>query len=308
MPTLPVAVAHYGRNDPTTHVGGVETFARNLRLIFDDVALLHPKSPDLRAWARRGVPIICDNQTVTDWPDDVPVIGFQHGVAAVKKEHTRSFTDRRLARGQAKAARRPNTVWVACAQWIAQTFERLHGNGADHVVYHQVDLDRFDGQRRDVDPRLVLHDARSEHKGKALVEHLAAALPAWKLEPLACTPEQVPDRMRRARAFLHLSRYEGNSIVCNEAMAMDLPCLFTRVGLMQDADGPAEVEVIDMERAFDDRAWLTDRFAGFLDSLDQVERHPRRWVLEHAQLDVARTSWARVIEDWRARAGDRPAR
>jgi len=77
---------------------------------------------------------------------------------------------------------------------------------------------------------------------------------------------------------------------------------------MQDADGPAEVEVIDMERAFDDRAWLTDRFAGFLDSLDQVERHPRRWVLEHAQLDVARTSWARVIEDWRARAGDRPAR
>lgn len=299
MPTLPIAIAHYGRNDPTTHVGGVETFARNLRLIFDEVTLLHPKSPQLREWAERGVPIVCDNQTVTDWPDHVPVIGFQHGVAAVKKGHTRSFTDGRLARGQAKAARRPNTVWVACARWIADTFQRLHGNGASHVVYHQVDLDRFDGERRDVDPRLVLHDARSEHKGKALVEHLQARFPEWRLEPLACTPEQVPDRMRRARAFLHLSRYEGNSIVCNEAMAMDLPCLFTRVGLMQDEDGPPDVEVIDMDRAFSDREWLSERFADFVGSLDQVERNPRRWVLEHAHLDVARASWQQVIDDWR---------
>ena len=44
----------------------------------------------------------------------------------------------------------------------------------------------------------------------------------------------MPDRFRQGAAFLHLSRYEGNSIVCNEAMAMDLPCLFTRVGLMRD--------------------------------------------------------------------------
>lgn len=303
MPTLPLAVAHYGRHDPQTHVGGVETFARNLRLIFDEVALLHPKSPDLRAWARRGVPIICDNQTVTDWPPDVPVIGFQHGVAAVKAEHTRSRTDRRLARGQAKAARRARTVWVACAQWIARTFERLHGNGARHVVYHQVDLDRFDGRRGDIDPRLVLHDARSEHKGKALVEALQARFPGWTLEPLACTPQEVPDRMRRARAFVHLSRYEGNSIVCNEAMAMDLPCLFTRVGLMQDEQGPTEVEVIDADRAFADPDWLAERFGAFVASLDHVERHPRPWVLANAHLDVARASWQRVIDDWRAVAG-----
>ncbi|MEM9462790.1 MAG: hypothetical protein AAGF11_52100 [Myxococcota bacterium] len=303
MPPLPIAVAHYGRHDPTTHVGGVETFARNLRLLFEEVVLLHPKAPDLEGWARRGVPIICDNQTVTDWPDEVPLIGFQHGVAAVKAQHTRSWTDRRLAKGQAKAAQRARTVWVACAQWIARTFEQLHGNGARHVVYHQVDLARFDGQRGEIDERLVLHDARSEHKGKALVEHLQAQFPQWRLEPLACTPQQVPDRMRRARAFLHLSRYEGNSIVCNEAMAMDLPCLFTRVGLMQDEQGPTEVEVIDPDRAFSDRDWLGARFGEFLDSLSHVERHPRAWVLEHAQIDVARASWQRVIEDWRAITG-----
>jgi hypothetical protein len=303
MPLLPIAVAHYGRHDPTTHVGGVETFARNLRLVFEDVALLHPKSSELRAWASRGSPIVCDNHTVLDWPARVPVIGFQHGVAAVKATHTRSLTDRRLARWQAKAARRGHTVWVACAQWISRTFGERHGNGARHVVYHQVDLDRFDGERRDVDPKLVLHDARTEPKGQALVQRLQAAFPQWKLEPLACTPQQVPDRMRRARAFLHLSRYEGNSIVCNEAMAMDLPCLFTRVGLMQDEGGPDEVEVIDAERAFSDPAWLALRFGAFLAGLDEREVHPRRWVLEHAHLDVARASWKRVVEDWRTLVG-----
>lgn len=303
MSALPIAVAHYGRHDPATHVGGVETFARNLRLVFEDVTLLHPRSPELRAWAGRGLPIVCDNQTVLDWPAAVPVIGFQHGVAAIKAGHTKSLTDRRLARRQAKAARRGNTVWVACAQWIGRTFGELHGNRARHVVYHQVDLDRFDGERRDVDPRLVLHDARTEPKGKALVERLAAAFPAWKLEPLACAPADVPDRMRRARAFVHLSRYEGNSIVCNEAMAMDLPCLLTRVGLMQDEDGPTEVEVIDAGRAFDEPAWLVERFGAFLGELDVREVHPRRWVLEHAHIDVARAAWQRVIDDWRVLLG-----
>jgi hypothetical protein len=300
---LAIAVAHYGRNDPATRVGGVETFARNLGLVFEEVALLHPRSPDLRAWASRGIPIVCDNQRVLDWPAAVPVIGFQHGVAAVKAVHTRSFTDRRLAWGQARAARRGNTIWVACAQWIARTFAELHGNGARHVVYHQVDLDRFDGQRRDVDPALVLHDARTEPKGKALVERLCAAFPRWKLEPLACAPKDVPDRMRRARAFVHLSRYEGNSIVCNEAMAMDLPCLFTRVGLMQDEGGPTEVEAIDPQQAFSDPAWLVERFGAFLAGLDEREHHPRRWVVEHAHVDVARAGWQRVVDDWRTLAG-----
>ena len=59
---------------------------------------------------------------------------------------------------------------------------------------------------------------------------LARAFPAWRFEPLACAPSEVADRMRKAAAFLHLSRYEGNSMVCAEAMAMNLPCLFTAWG------------------------------------------------------------------------------
>jgi len=49
--------------------------------------------------------------------------------------------------------------------------------------------------------------------------------------------------MRKARAFIHLSSYEGNSIVCNEAMAMNLPCMFTDVGLMRDSGRPQDVRV-----------------------------------------------------------------
>ena len=83
---------------------------------------------------------------------------------------------------------------------------------------------------------------------------------------------------------------------------MDLPCLFTRVGLMQDEDGPDQVTILDMERAFTDRAWLRQQFGAFLVGLDQRETHPRQWVLEHAHIDVARASWQRVIDDWRTLA------
>ena len=74
-------------------------------------------------------------------------------------------------------------------------------------------------------------------------------LPEWRFETLNCKPEDVPDRMREAAAFLHLSRYEGNSIVCNEAMAMNLPCLFTKVGLMNDGE-PLDVSIVESEAVY----------------------------------------------------------
>jgi glycosyltransferase involved in cell wall biosynthesis len=123
----------------------------------------------------------------------------------------------------------------------------------------------------------------------------------WRLEPLACAPEEVPDRMRRARAFVHLSRYEGNSIVCNEAMAMDLPLFATRVGLMQDDDRPRDVYLVDPERAFGDRRFLDAELAAFLHSLETRTYHPRAWVLEHASLDVARQRWNEVRLAWESR-------
>lgn len=296
---IPVPVLHFGKNDPETYRGGVETFARNLRGVFERVEFASRDDFDPHRVRRERPMVICDNQWAASVPPDIPVIGFQHGVAAVKWRRTWARRDAWTAFRQARAARRPKTIWVACARWISRTFAERHGNAAQVVIRHPIDLQRFDGHRTDVDPTLVLHDARGEHKGKHLVAMLAERFPKWSFEPLDCRPDEVPDRMRRGRAFIHLSRYEGNSIVCNEAMAMDLPCLFTRVGLMQDEDGPDDVTVVDPGRAFDDSAYLCDAFARFAASLDGPAPHPRRWVEANATPALARERWAEVVGLWR---------
>ncbi len=296
MNKIPIRVAHYGRFDPRHRTGGVETFARNLETVFERVEFLTPGSSRSRAAFEEGIPIICDNHMVRDVPGEIPVVGFQHGVAHDKARLTRTWTDRRLARAQAAAASRANTLWVACARWIGRRFGELHGNPAAHTVYHHVDVARFDGKRPAPDPRLVLHDARTEHKGKELYGILRSAFPTWKFEAIARSPEGVPDRLREGAAFFHLSRYEGNSIVCNEAMAMDMPCLFTRVGLMRDGHD-LDIATVGVEDVFDSADRLVDTVAGFLESLDTRSRNPRRWILEHATPEAHRRAWHRVMRD-----------
>ena len=98
---IPIKVAHYGRFDPRVRTGGVETFARNLQIVFEEVEFLTPEAQNLDAIIASKTPVICENQMVSDWPEDFPVIGFQHGVAAVKSSRTKSWTDRKLAKAQA---------------------------------------------------------------------------------------------------------------------------------------------------------------------------------------------------------------
>jgi glycosyltransferase involved in cell wall biosynthesis len=200
-----------------------------------------------------------------------------------------------LALRQRRAAARPNTLWVACAEWISRAFAERHGNAAQAVVYHQVDLDRFDGELDNEGSRLVLHDARNPHKGSRQIEWLVRALPEWQFEPLSCAPSEVPSRFRRAAAFVHLSRYEGNSIVCNEAMAQNLPCLFTRVGLFRDTGAPSDVVVLDAGRAFADEPWLVERTREFLEGLGSTAYRPRRWVEANASLAATRARWRKVM-------------
>ena len=302
MQKIPLRVAHYGRYDPRVTTGGVETFARNLAIVFEEVEFLTPKTQDKERVMRERIPVICDNQLVVDWPESFPVIGFQHGVAEVKASLTKTRTDRKLAKAQAKATRRDNTLWVACARWISRTFEERYQNPAHHVVYHQVDVERFDGELDNEGTNLVLHDGRSEHKGKALFEHLVEALPQWRFETLNCAPEDVPDRMRKGAAFLHLSRYEGNSIVCNEAMAMNLPCLFTKVGLMHDGED-LDVTIVESEEVYGDRDLMVQTVKTFLDGLCTRTYNPRRWTMENATPTAHIAAWRRVMEDFSTRSG-----
>jgi len=231
---------------------------------------------------------------VRDWPEEVPVIGFQHGVAAVKFQATRTLGHWRLARAQRRAAQRPNTLWVACAQWVAEACGRLYGNRAEQVIYYPVDTERFDG-KRSPEPRLLLHDARTENKGSRLMPRLQQAFPDWSFEPIGVPPEQVADRLRRSAAFIHLSRYEGNSLVCNEAMAMDLPCLMSRVGLFRDREGPTEVFPLEPALLRGRLARLESEVRRFLSSLGQRRYHPRDWILEHATLAHAERGWREVM-------------
>jgi hypothetical protein len=274
-------------------VGGVESFARNLELIFEEVVFSTSAKPLLREVQERRMPVVCDNDTVLDWPRAIPLIGFQHGVAAEKVLTTRSWTDLRLAFRQARAARRDDTTWLACAPWIAQRFADKYGKRAE-VIFHSVDPLRFDGQLQNEGSRLVLHDARSTHKGKHLIEILRRAFPDWRFEPLACSPQAVADRMRKAAAFLHLSRYEGNSIVCNEAMAMNLPCLFTRVGLFR-SQITADVALIEAKDAFGSAPKLVEVTGRFLESLPARNYAPRDWVMQNATLEVSRKRWASAL-------------
>ncbi|MEM7633885.1 MAG: glycosyltransferase [Pseudomonadota bacterium] len=302
MAKIPGTVIHYGRFKPDDQIGGVETFAKSLELAFEHVQFLDsrndgPGSAAMQRVVADGLPVICDNQLVVDWPDGYPVIGFQHGVAAEKKFVTWARSDWSLARRQARAARRKSTIWVACARWISDEFARRHGNQAQHIVYHTVDTSAFDGRLANRGSKLVLHDGRTRHKGRDLYPILQAALPDWTFEPLACPSEQVPERMRTACAFMHLSRYEGNSIVCNEAMAMGLPCLFTRVGLMRDAE-PLDVSTIEVRQAYGTRARLIECARSFLDDLDQVSYKPRDWIVQHASQSAFIEGWRGVVGDW----------
>lgn len=299
MEPLPLTVVHYSKHDPRTTVGGVETFARSLCRIFADVRFVTPHAGDKHGVMRERLPVVCDNQRVLDWPDDYPVIGFQHGVGAVKRAATGSLSHWWLARRQAQAAVRANTLWVACAEWVGLAFGRLYGNSAQHVIHYPVDIDRFDGRLDNAGSRVILHDARTRHKGAALIPELQRAFPAWRFEPLACDPALVPERMRRARAFVHLSRYEGNSLVCNEAMAMNLPCLFTRVGLLRDSNRPTEIYDVDAEEMYTSPARLIEEAGRFIETLETRAYRPREWVVRNATLEIARDSWQRVMLDYR---------
>jgi glycosyltransferase involved in cell wall biosynthesis len=300
---IPRTVVHYSKNDPRTYRGGVESFARNLGLVFERVEFMTPGNIDLARVKRERLPVICDNHMVLHWPRDMTVIGFQHGVVARKLPIVRSWYDLKLTIGQYRARKRPNVIWVACARWIAAEFNKVTLCPSQRIIYHPVDLNRFDGKLQNAGSKLVLHDGRSAHKGQHLFELLSRRLPQYRFETLGCPPEQVPDRMRSALAFLHLSRYEGNSIVCNEAMAMNLPCLFTRVGLMLDEGQDFDVSTIEPELAFNDPEALVTTVARFLEQAERQPRNPRAWVAEHASAEATRAGWLEVMAAFDAETG-----
>jgi hypothetical protein len=292
-------IAHLALNDPREVRGGVETFGRTLGRFFREVVYMTPETLDISRIRAERLPVVCDNQWVLEIPAELPAIGFQHGVAREKFKAIPNRETLALARRQARAARRPNTLWLAGARWISETFGSLYGNRAARVIYYPVDLDRFDGRLANDGSRVVSHDGRTPHKGARIYPWLASAFPDFRFEPLLGPTADVPDRLREACAFFHLSSYEGNSVMCTEAMAMNLPCFFTRVGLFRDGH-PLDVASVPRTDAFGPfarlhRGRLLAQARDFLGSLATHRYEPRRWVVEHASLPAARDGWAQAM-------------
>jgi hypothetical protein len=292
-------IVHFALNDPREVRGGVETFGRTLGRFFREVVYMTPKTLDVGRIRAERLPVVCDNQWVLAIPAELPVIGFQHGVAREKFKAIPNRETFDLARRQARAARRPNTLWLAGARWISETFGSLYGNRAEVVIYYPVDLERFDGRLANQGSRVVAHDGRTPHKGSRIYPWLAREFPEWRFEPLLGPTAEVPDRLREASAFFHLSSYEGNSVMCTEAMAMNLPCFFTRVGLFRDGH-PLDVASIPRTDAFGPfarlrRGRLIAEVRAFLGSLATRRYEPRRWIVENASLPAARDGWARAM-------------
>lgn len=292
-------IVHFALNDPRDTRGGVETFGRTLGRFFREVVYMTPKTLDVARIRAERLPVVCDNQWVLEIPHDLPAIGFQHGVAREKFKAIPNRETLDLARRQARAARRPNTLWLAGARWISETFGALYGNRAERVIYYPVDLDRFDGRLANQGSRIVAHDGRTPHKGSRIYPWLARELPEFRFEPLLGPTAEVPDRLREACAFFHLSSYEGNSVMCTEAMAMNLPCFFTRVGLFRDGL-PLDVASVPRTLAFGPfarfrRARLIAEARAFLGSLATRTYAPRRFIEENASLPAARAGWAQAM-------------
>ncbi|MAL65488.1 MAG: hypothetical protein CMF94_05240 [Candidatus Marinimicrobia bacterium] len=308
---IPIRIIYYNDKNPLTTTGGVQTFARGLKSIFDRVEYMTPKNLDLEYILRERIPVICTNEMVSDIPENIPVIGFQHGVGAIKYLATKSSGHRKLKKAQMKASKRENIIWIACADWIASTFKELYGNQTKHVIYHQIDTETFDGKLENDNSCLILHDARTRHKGSTLLPIIETAFPEWNFESLNCQPEDVPERMRKAKAFIHLSKYEGNSIVCNEAMAMNLPCMFTNVGLMKDENRPKEVYLLDLNKIYKsyfgikiiNKMELIHQTGLFIKSLNNNDYNPRKWVLENAVASISNKKWEKTILDFQELSG-----
>jgi hypothetical protein len=76
---------------------------------------------------------------------------------------------------------------------------------------------------------------------------------------------------------------------------MNLPCLFTRVGLMLDPGQQLDVQLIEPELAFGAPDALLAHTREFLSSLSTRRYEPRRWVSEHASIDATRAAWSGAL-------------
>jgi hypothetical protein len=85
-------------------------------------------------------------------------------------------------------------------------------------------------------------------------------------------------------------------------MAMNLPCLFTRVGLVND-DEDLDVAIVESEDVYGRRDHMVETVKTFLDGLATHTYEPRRWTLANATPQAHVAAWRTVMTDFAQRSG-----
>ena len=83
---------------------------------------------------------------------------------------------------------------------------------------------------------------------------------------------------------------------------MNLPCLFTRVGLMNDGED-LDVTIVESEDVYGKRDHMVETVKAFLDGLSTRTYTPRRWTMENATPEAHVAAWRTVMADFAQRAG-----
>ena len=84
---------------------------------------------------------------------------------------------------------------------------------------------------------------------------------------------------------------------------MNLPCMFTSVGLMQDENRPKDIFLIDTDKAYKDRDKLIKETGLFLESLSNKNYNPRGWVLKNAIATMSHKKWEQTMIEFQKLSG-----
>lgn len=216
-------------------MSGVSRFDAELRKVF----------PQMRSVTPAGLPhftpqdvVIADNHLSLLVPETTPCIVVHHGCARTHYDRDpkwRSPATAKMCQDQADMFHVKHRIFVAPSRWVRAEFASWHDLPADYarVILHWVPV--ISHQVRNGGPPTILGDWRDENKGVGLWRGLAAELPQYRFQKLACKSDaERIAAYRQADAYLCLSLSEGGAYATLDAEAAGLPVITTPTGMAMD--------------------------------------------------------------------------
>ena len=165
------------------------------------------------------------------------VISCNHGCWAEfsKRNDTHRF-DNEIRKQQEMWQKRANYI-VSMSNTSAHYLQLHHGVKANKIILNGIDLNEFISKEIDITKQkpIVIHAAADKvNKGGDFIKELQSKCTDFDFQYLdAKNLKETSEKYRRGDLFLHLSKYEGDSIAIKEAASSGLPMLVTDVGIFE---------------------------------------------------------------------------